>query len=68
MPEIDDDVQVEIREEDIKMDVYRASGAGGQKVNKPLLPFVLLIFLQALLYPARLSVRSIEQRGCNENA
>lgn len=34
MPEIDDDVEVEIREEDIKMDVYRASGAGGQKVNK----------------------------------
>ena len=34
MPEIDDDVDVEIREEDIKMDVYRASGAGGQKVNK----------------------------------
>lgn len=34
MPEIDDDVNAEIREEDIKMDVYRASGAGGQKVNK----------------------------------
>ncbi len=34
MPEIDDDVDVEIRDEDIKMDVYRASGAGGQKVNK----------------------------------
>lgn len=34
MPEIDDDTEVEIREEDIKMDVYRASGAGGQKVNK----------------------------------
>ncbi len=34
MPEIDDDVDVDIREEDIKMDVYRASGAGGQKVNK----------------------------------
>lgn len=34
MPEIDDDVEVDIREEDIKMDVYRASGAGGQKVNK----------------------------------
>lgn len=34
MPEIDDDVNVEIRDEDIKMDVYRASGAGGQKVNK----------------------------------
>ena len=34
MPEIDDDINVEIRDEDIKMDVYRASGAGGQKVNK----------------------------------
>lgn len=34
MPEINDDVEVEIRDEDIKMDVYRASGAGGQKVNK----------------------------------
>lgn len=34
MPEIDDDVDVEIREEDLKTDFYRASGAGGQKVNK----------------------------------
>lgn len=34
MPEIDADMSVEIRPEDIKMDVYRASGAGGQHVNK----------------------------------
>ena len=34
MPEIDNDIQVNIAPEDIKMDVYRASGAGGQKVNK----------------------------------
>ena len=34
MPEIDDSVQVEINPEDIKIDYYRASGAGGQKVNK----------------------------------
>ncbi|MCL2638007.1 MAG: peptide chain release factor 2 [Oscillospiraceae bacterium] len=34
MPEIDEDVHVEIREEDIEFEVYRASGAGGQKVNK----------------------------------
>ncbi|MBQ5347845.1 MAG: peptide chain release factor 2 [Ruminococcus sp.] len=34
MPEINDDIKVDINPEDIKMDVYRASGAGGQKVNK----------------------------------
>ena len=34
MPEIDDSIQVDIKPENIKMDVYRASGAGGQKVNK----------------------------------
>ena len=34
MPEIDDTIEVHINPEDIKMDVYRASGAGGQKVNK----------------------------------
>ena len=33
MPEIDDNIQIDINPEDIKMDVYRASGAGGQKVN-----------------------------------
>ncbi|MCI9552286.1 MAG: peptide chain release factor 2 [Acutalibacter sp.] len=34
MPEIDEDNSVEINPDDIKMEVYRASGAGGQKVNK----------------------------------
>ena len=34
MPEITDDNNIEIREEDIEMQVYRSSGAGGQKVNK----------------------------------
>ncbi|MCL2494066.1 MAG: peptide chain release factor 2 [Oscillospiraceae bacterium] len=34
MPEIADDANIDISPDDIKMDVYRASGAGGQKVNK----------------------------------
>ena len=34
MPEIEDENEVEIKSEDIRIDVYRSSGAGGQKVNK----------------------------------
>ena len=34
MPEISDDIDIEIRDEDLKVDTYRSSGAGGQKVNK----------------------------------
>ena len=34
MPEIDDDVEINIRQEDLRVDTYRASGAGGQHINK----------------------------------
>lgn len=33
-PEIDDDIEVDLKTEDVRVDTYRASGAGGQHVNK----------------------------------
>src|SRR4029453_6004901 len=33
-PSVDDTIEIEVREEDIEMDVYRASGAGGKHVKK----------------------------------
>ena len=34
MPEIDDDIEVDINPEDLRVDTYRSSGAGGQHINK----------------------------------
>ena len=34
MPDIDEDIEIEINEDDLKIDTYRSSGAGGQHINK----------------------------------
>ena len=34
MPDIEEDVDIEIKDEDIRIDTYRSSGAGGQHINK----------------------------------
>ena len=34
MPEIEDDIDIEVNDDDIRIDTYRSSGAGGQHINK----------------------------------
>ncbi|MCR5211445.1 MAG: peptide chain release factor 2 [Lachnospiraceae bacterium] len=34
MPDIEDDIDIEVKDEDIRVDTYRSSGAGGQHINK----------------------------------
>ena len=34
MPDIEEEIDIEVKEEDIRVDTYRASGAGGQHINK----------------------------------
>ncbi len=34
IPQVEDDIDIEVKEEDIRVDTYRSSGCGGQKVNK----------------------------------
>ena len=34
MPDIDEDVDIEVKDDDIRIDTYRSSGAGGQHINK----------------------------------
>ena len=34
LPEVDDAIEIEVRDEDVRVDTYRATGAGGQHINK----------------------------------
>ena len=58
-PEVDDDIDIEINPADIRIDVYRASGAGGQHVNKTESVCVLPIFRPVSSHNVRMTARSI---------
>ena len=57
-PEIDDDIDIEINPADLRIDVYRASGAGGQHVNKTEVRCVLLTCQVGLSFNAKTIVLS----------
>src|SRR5947208_10952704 len=42
LPEVDDDIQIDIKDNDIRVDVYRSTGHGGQSVNSPILRCVTM--------------------------
>nr|WP_243676822.1 peptide chain release factor 2 [Secundilactobacillus collinoides] len=58
LPELDDSVNIDINPADLKVDVYRASGAGGQHVNKTSSAVRITHLLPASWWPAKPSGRS----------
>ena len=62
MPDIEDDIDIEINPDELRIDTYRSSGAGGQHINKTSLPSVLRISPQESWCSARTSGPSIRTR------
>src|SRR5699024_2476339 len=60
-PELSDDVEIEVKQEDLKIDTYRASGAGGQHVN------TTDYAIRITLIPTNTIVNSQSERSQNKN-
>lgn len=58
MPEIEDDNEIEIRPEEVEMQVFRSSGAGGQHINKTSSAVWLIHIPTGWWCPARRSAAS----------
>ena len=61
-PDIDDEIHIEINESDCRVDTYRASGAGGSILTKPIRRCGLPIFRPASSSSAKISVPSFQNR------
>lgn len=59
MPDIEEDLDIEVKDEDIRIDTYRSSGAGGQHINKTSSAIRITHFHQGSWYSVRMSVHSI---------
>ena len=58
MPDIEDDIDIEVRDEDIRIDTYRSSGAGGQHINKTSSAIRITHFPTGIVVTCRTSVLS----------
>ena len=58
MPDIKKDLDVEINDDDIRIDTYRSSGAGGQHINKTSSAIRITHFPTGSWYSARMNVLS----------
>ena len=62
MPDINQDIDIEINDDDLRIDTYRSSGAGGQHINKTSSAIRITHLPTGIVYSARMRDPSIRIR------